>query len=261
MQTPSSGDDQARPKAQAIFARRILPGMVALLVVALAAAAVAVVHIARRIDHDALEQSHFLAGKALQAQHDWMNRSIVDYAFWGDAYVHLNGQVDVDWAYVQANLGPSLYRDFGYEAVLVVNPAGETLYSVLRGKLQPVESQQYLQHGLPELLARAHAAVADDAGVSALLWVDDQPPWSRPRSCPPAAPVSQQATARHPSCCSSICSMPNAWKKSARNMPSTSCASIPPASGMARISSIPWRTVRPCLSPGRLPSRGNCCSG
>ena len=175
MQTPSSGDDQARPKAQAIFARRILPGMVALLVVALAAAAVAVVHIARRIDHDALEQSHFLAGKALQAQHDWMNRSIVDYAFWGDAYVHLNGQVDVDWAYVQANLGPSLYRDFGYEAVLVVNPAGETLYSVLRGKLQPVESQQYLQHGLPELLARAHAAVADDAGVSALLWVDDQP--------------------------------------------------------------------------------------
>src|SRR3546814_17884280 len=95
--------------------------MVALLVIALIVAAAELIHIARKIDQDALQQSHFLVGKALQAQHDWMNRSIVDYAFWGDAYAHLNRQVDLDWAYTQANLGPSLYKDFDYEMVLIIS--------------------------------------------------------------------------------------------------------------------------------------------
>ncbi len=175
MQSPLSVDGPTKPKAKAIFARRILPGMVALLVAAIVAAAFAVIHIAREIDQDALQQSRFLTGKALQAQHDWMNRSIVDYAFWGDAYVHLSKQVDVDWAYAQANLGPSLYKDFGYDAVLVITPAGTTSYAVIRGKLQPVDAFQYLQHGLPELLARAREAAEDDAGASTLLWAEGQP--------------------------------------------------------------------------------------
>ncbi len=175
MQSPLPVDGPTNPKAKAIFARRILPGMVALLVAAIVAAAFAVVHIARKIDQDALQQSRFLAGKALQAQHEWINRSIVDYAFWGDAYVHLNQQVDVNWAFTQANLGPSLYKDFDYEAVLVITPTGETPYAVIQGKLQSVDAFQYLQHGLPELLARARAAAENDAGASALLWVDGQP--------------------------------------------------------------------------------------
>ncbi|MGW8171451.1 MAG: bifunctional diguanylate cyclase/phosphodiesterase [Stutzerimonas stutzeri] len=175
MQSPLPVDGPTNPKAKAIFARRILPGMVALLVAAIVAAAFAVVHIARKIDQDALQQSRFLAGKALQAQHEWMNRSILDYAFWGDAYVHLNQQVDVNWAFTQANLGPSLYKDFDYEAVLVITPTGETPYAVIQGKLQSVDAFQYLQHGLPELLTRARAAAENDAGASALLWVDGQP--------------------------------------------------------------------------------------
>ena len=175
MHAPSNGNGPMKPKARTLFARRILPSMVALLVAALVAAALALINIARHIDRDALAQSQFLASKALQAQHDWMNRSIVDYAFWGDAYRHLNGQPDTDWAYTQANLGPSLYKDFDYEAVLVINPDGETAYSVVRGKLQPVDSREYLQGGLPELLARARTAVEEDAGVSSLLWSEGQP--------------------------------------------------------------------------------------
>ncbi len=174
MRTPPL-DGPAKPKARTIFARRILPGMVALLVVALLVAAVAVIHIARRIDQDALQQSRFLVGKALQSQHEWMTRSIADYAFWGDAYVHLNRRVDLDWAYEQANMGPSLYKDFGYDAVLLISPAGETAYSVVHGQLQPIEAFEYLQHGLPELLARAREAVEEEASVSALLWAEGQP--------------------------------------------------------------------------------------
>ena len=175
MQSPYSIDGPAKPKAKAIFARRILPGMVALLVAAIVAAAFAIAHIARKIDQDALQQSHFLASKALQAQHDWMNRSIVDYAFWGDAYLHLSKQVDANWAYAQANLGLSLYKDFGYEAILVITPSGDTSYAVIHGELQAVDAFQYLQHGLSELLARAREAAEDDAGASALLWLHGQP--------------------------------------------------------------------------------------
>ena len=50
MQSPLPVDGPTNPKAKAIFARRILPGMVALLVAAIVAAAFAVVHIARKID-------------------------------------------------------------------------------------------------------------------------------------------------------------------------------------------------------------------
>ncbi len=175
MQTPPPADGPVKPKARLIFARRILPGMVSLLVIALVVAAAALIHIARRIDQDALRQSHFLAGKALQAQRDSMNRSIVDYAFWGDAYAHLNSQVDLDWAFTQANLGPSLYKDFGYEAVLVITSAGDTAYSVVRGELQTIDGFEFLQHGLAQLLARAREAVEEESGVSALLWADGQP--------------------------------------------------------------------------------------
>ncbi len=48
MQTLLPDDGPVKPKAASIFARRILPGMVALLVIALIVAAAALIHIARR---------------------------------------------------------------------------------------------------------------------------------------------------------------------------------------------------------------------
>ena len=135
-------DGPTNPKAKAIFARRILPGMVALLVAAIVAPLSRSFISPARSTRTPCNRAVF-AGKALQAQHEWMNRSIVDYAFWGDAYVHLNQQVDVNWAFTQANLGPSLYKDFDYEAVLVITPTGETPYAVIQGKLQSVDAFQF----------------------------------------------------------------------------------------------------------------------
>src|SRR3546814_1751492 len=102
--------------------------------VALLAAAVAVIQIASTIDQDAVTQERFLAGKAFEAHMSGMNRHVADNAFWGDAYANLSKQVNLNWAYDQANLGPSLYEDFGYEAVFVVNSVGETTYSVIDRK-------------------------------------------------------------------------------------------------------------------------------
>jgi PAS domain S-box-containing protein len=171
---PSSAED-TRPKAHTAFSRRILPAIAGLLAVALLAAAVAVIHIARTIDHDALTQERFLAGKAFEAHMSGMNRHVADNAFWGDAYAHLSKQVDLDWAYDQANLGPSRYEDFGYEAVLVVDAAGETTYSVIRGELVQVDARQWLGNGIEVLLAQAREALEDEETAAGLLSAEGHP--------------------------------------------------------------------------------------
>ncbi|WP_312713578.1 sensor domain-containing diguanylate cyclase [Stutzerimonas nitrititolerans] len=169
MTAPSSNPGVTRSKAQAVFARRILPAMIGLLAFALLAAATALVQIATRLDRDALDQSRFLAGMALDAQQRWIQRTNVDNAFWGDAYANLHRQTNLDWAYHQENLGPTLYRDFGYEAVLVIDGQGETRYSVIRGELQTLDAKQWLDGGLQQLLERAREAVRNGEAAAGLL--------------------------------------------------------------------------------------------
>ncbi|CAM5589575.1 Bifunctional diguanylate cyclase/phosphodiesterase OS=Stutzerimonas stutzeri OX=316 GN=CXK95_12955 PE=4 SV=1 [Stutzerimonas stutzeri] len=53
-----------------------------MLLCALLGASVAVSRIATSIDEDALAQSRFLTGKAIEGQREWMGRSVIDYAFW-----------------------------------------------------------------------------------------------------------------------------------------------------------------------------------
>ncbi|MCQ4312687.1 EAL domain-containing protein [Pseudomonas stutzeri] len=171
---PSSAED-LRPKAHIAFSRRILPGIAGLLAVALLAATVAVIKIASTIDHDTVTQERFLAGKTFEAHMSGMNRHVADNAFWGDAYANLSKQVNLNWAYDQANLGPSLYEDFGYEAVFVVNSAGETTYSVIRGNLAQVGAHQWLGNGLDVLLTQARDALEDDETAAGLLSAEGYP--------------------------------------------------------------------------------------
>ncbi|NKQ11867.1 CHASE4 domain-containing protein [Pseudomonas sp. SST3] len=170
---PSSAN--AGPKAQAAFSRRILPGIACLLAAALLAAAIAVIQIARTIDRDALTQEHYLAGKAFEAHLLGMSRHVADNAFWGDAYANLSKQVNLDWAYDQANLGPSLHEDFGYDAVLVVDAEGDTTYSVIRGELAQVDARQWLGNGLDTLLAQAREAVEEEDTAAGLLSAEGRP--------------------------------------------------------------------------------------
>ena len=167
--------DHIDPNAKSTFARRILPGIACLLAVALLAAAVAVIQIARTIDSDALVREHFLTGKAFEAHRRGMSRHVADNAFWGDAYANLSTRVNLDWAYEQANLGPSLYEDFGYDAVFVIDADGKTTYSVIRGELVQVDARQWLENGLQTLLADARIALEDDETSSGVLTAGGQP--------------------------------------------------------------------------------------
>lgn len=170
--TPKPGTPRSR--AQAAFTRRILPAMTGLLACSVLTAAAALIHIATKLDRDALDQGRFLVGVALDNQQQWMQRAAADNAFWGDAYANLHREVNINWAFHQENLGPSLYRDFGYEAVLVVDGQGQTRYSVIRGELRPIDASQWLQ-GLPLLLEQAVQAVQQEEGVVGLLQAEGTP--------------------------------------------------------------------------------------
>lgn len=175
MTASPSNPGVTRSKAQAVFARRILPAMIGLLAFTLLAAAIALVQIATKLDRDALEQRRFLAGMALDAQQRWLQRAVVDNAFWGDAYANLHRRTNLDWAYHQENLGPTLYRDFGYEAVLVIDGKGKTSYAVIRGQLQHLDTRQWLHGGLPQLLEQAREAAENDEGTVGLLAAEGSP--------------------------------------------------------------------------------------
>ncbi|MCG6542181.1 EAL domain-containing protein [Pseudomonas sp. KSR10] len=175
MPSDSASAQAGSPKAHAAFSRRILPGFACLLAAALLAAAIAVIHIAQTIDRDALTQEHFLAGKAFESHMRGMSRHVADNGFWGDAYANLSKRTNLNWAYDQANLGPSLYDDFGYEAVLVVNADGETTYSVIRGELVQVDARRWLGNGLEILLAQAREAVEEEETSAGLLSAEGLP--------------------------------------------------------------------------------------
>lgn len=157
------------------FARRTLPAIAALLLLSLLASVIVLTHLAHSQDRQALAQTQFFADKALQARRDSLLRNLVENAFWGDAYRHMNGAVDTDWAYERQNLGPTLFDTFGYEGLLVIDPAGRTRYVVIDGQLRELDAKDWLTGDLDTLLSEAHRAIDEDEGVTGLMQVEGQP--------------------------------------------------------------------------------------
>src|SRR5690606_22297298 len=85
------------------------------------------------------------------------------------------GEIDMDWAFQRQNLGSTLYPDFGYEGVLVIDEAQQTRYAVVEGELAQTDARHWLQGGLTQLLEQAQSASEDDQGAVALLLADGEP--------------------------------------------------------------------------------------
>lgn len=157
------------------FTRRTLVAFAVLLLLVFILAAVILVSIAHTQNDQARVQSLFFAEKALKIRQENLQRSIGDYAFWGDAYQHLHAHVDLEWAYTRRNLGPSLFEDFGYEGVFVVAPDNRTVYAVIEGKLQPTVIEQWLQGDVHALLEESRAHVDDEQSVVKIFQVAGRP--------------------------------------------------------------------------------------
>jgi len=199
-----SGPDLA-PARTATLIKRALLLIVSLLAALFIIAIIALLTIAHNINRDADSHSAMLLEKAINNRVDTLTTHIKDYAWWGEAYQHLHPTVDTEWAYTRQNMGASLWRDFGYEGVFVLDGSGQTRYSVIDGKLvtrslqawlgdnplpaliqkmnrpdaMPVSSTVVMKNGHPALVSAARITTGDDTRIpllagpaSTLIFVD-----------------------------------------------------------------------------------------
>ena len=155
--------------------RMSLMGFSCLLLSIFLLASTLIVYIAFEQNQDAERRSRFYAEKTVQSLEKSVLLTIKDYAFWGDAYEHLHRKVDIDWAFVRQNAGPSLFEDFGFEGVFVVDPTDRTVYSVINGQLESVTAEDWLKQPITALIERARLDVESETPIKAFLDVDGTP--------------------------------------------------------------------------------------
>ncbi len=138
---------------------------VLVLLTAIAVTGAAMLHIASVQDQTAREHARFYVDKALKSRIASSESLLRSYAFWSEAYRHLNPPLDVEWASSEDNIGAQLYREDGYELVCVHNIAGEE-YVLVEGRQGPKGCAAQLTDNLGELRRSAVAAATRNAAVS-----------------------------------------------------------------------------------------------
>ncbi|MFO7703586.1 MAG: bifunctional diguanylate cyclase/phosphodiesterase [Halopseudomonas sp.] len=137
---------------------------------------VALVLVALQLNTSSREQTIFYVNKAVEARSEALIRVVSDYAFWGEAYEHMSGPVDLDWAYTRNNLGATMYDSFEFEGVFVVNANNISTYAVINGELaQDVSLASWLDLDLGDLLAEARTLADDEAVAFAIARSQGQP--------------------------------------------------------------------------------------
>lgn len=133
------------------------------------------VYLANDLDRTEQAESAFYTKKAMQSLEKSLLLTVKDYAFWGDTYRHLHAQVDIDWAYVRQNVGPTLYADFGVEGMFVVNDANRTVYAVVEGQLKSVDASQWLKQSMGATLERAREGEQGETPTSTFINIGGVP--------------------------------------------------------------------------------------
>ena len=138
-------------------------------------ASYSLIYLAQDLDRTEEIESAFYTKKAVQALEKSLRSTAKDYAFWGDAYKHLHVEVDTDWAYVRQNIGPTLYTDFGFQGLFVVNDVNRTVYSVVKGELESVEVEKWLGQSIAAILEKARAGAETETPATAFIDVGGTP--------------------------------------------------------------------------------------
>jgi diguanylate cyclase (GGDEF)-like protein/PAS domain S-box-containing protein len=113
-------------------------------------------NIAQKLDAEDVRKTHFYIERALDNRITASKNYITSYAFWTTAYEHLNGEVDVQWAYAEQNMGKTLFTNDEYDGVFVIDRE-RTKYAVVRGQHIPAEAPAYLDTPLADLVDQLQA--------------------------------------------------------------------------------------------------------
>lgn len=157
------------------FAKRTLQTMALLVGETIIIAAAGIIYIASQLNEQAVSQSRFLVEKAWELRQKSMKVRIKDNAFWGDAYQHLHVTVDPDWAFVSQNLGPSLYKNFGYDGIFVIDGQGKTRYSVINGQWVNTPLQDWLHEDITPFVNSVRNQAENEYAATEIINVDGLP--------------------------------------------------------------------------------------
>ncbi|MCF5047252.1 bifunctional diguanylate cyclase/phosphodiesterase [Pseudomonas simiae] len=157
------------------LARTSLFRFMALLAVVFAVAAYSLIFLAQELDRSEQVESAFYTRRAVQSLEKSLRVTVKDYAFWSDAYRHLHVKVDDDWAFVRGNIGASLFDDFGFQGLFVVDDANRTVYAVVDGQLQTVELTQWLGGPITGIIEQARAGADSETSATTFINVRGSP--------------------------------------------------------------------------------------
>lgn len=155
--------------------RSSLFNFVALLIGVFLLASCMLLFLARDLDKTEEEESAFYTAKAVHASERGVASTLKDYAFWGDAYKHLHLQVDPEWAYVRQNIGTTLYADFGFQGLFVIDESGRTVYAVVDGDLKNISIEDWLGQPTGALVAQARKVASEETPVTSFMNVKGVP--------------------------------------------------------------------------------------
>ena len=116
-------------------------------------------------DQRARDQSERIVQSAIETRQQTLARTLKDYAAWGSAYENLHKTVNAEWAYTQENVGATLYTSFTIDYILLFDPKGGTVYSVVRGVRQALPADERLAGGLDKLIERARQVGPNETKV------------------------------------------------------------------------------------------------
>ncbi|MET3455558.1 bifunctional diguanylate cyclase/phosphodiesterase [Pseudomonas kilonensis] len=152
----STADSPSRTARHTPITRRLVVAVGGLFVLGVLVAIAALFNIAQKLDADDLRKTHFYTERALENRVTASKNYIASYAYWTTAYDHLNGEVDVQWAYTEQNMGKTLFTNDEYEGVFVIDRQ-RTKYAVVRGRNVQADTAVYMDAPLAELMDQLQA--------------------------------------------------------------------------------------------------------
>jgi diguanylate cyclase (GGDEF)-like protein/PAS domain S-box-containing protein len=133
------------------------------------------IYLAHDLDRNEEIESAFYTSKAVRALEKSISATVKDYAFWGDAYKHLHTAVDTDWAYIRQNVGPTLYADFGFQGLFVVDDADQTVYAVVNGEMTSVDASSWLKQSFASVLTKARGGAVTETPLTLFVNINGRP--------------------------------------------------------------------------------------
>ncbi|MFY0727411.1 bifunctional diguanylate cyclase/phosphodiesterase [Pseudomonas sp. NFX15] len=162
------------PSRQGASTLRLAFGIGLLFFTGVAVAIGALLTIANNLDTQDERRTEFYSARALENRIASAKRYITSYANWTTAYEHLSGEVDVNWAYTEQNVGKTLFTKDGFDGVFVLDHE-RTKYALIRGQPMQQDISAFAQASAFSLVDQVQNQADMSQPISSYTLFEDWP--------------------------------------------------------------------------------------